>query len=200
LSSVCTFGVIFLASWLSTKIGKRKTFLITISISIVGYALKWVGYNPQEPYMLLIAAPFIAFGLGSLFTLVSSMVADVTDFDELLTGTRREGLFGAIYWWMVKLGLAVSSLLSGILLNLTGFDIALGADQTPQALLYMRLFDIGIPIVTSLAALFIIKTFSITEAKAFEIRRQVEQRRGERRSAEKRVEEERRRAERREKE
>ncbi|MFA5356627.1 MAG: MFS transporter [Candidatus Omnitrophota bacterium] len=197
ITSICTFCVIFLATWLSTKIGKRNTFLITVSISIIGYALKWVGYNPDHPYLLLISAPFIAFGLGSLFTLVSSMVADVCDFDELLTGTRREGMFGAIYWWMVKLGLAISSLLSGILLNVTGFNIALGADQTPQALLYMRFCDIGIPIVTSLAAIFIIMTFDISEAKACEIRVQVEKRRGERRSEEKRVEEERRRGERR---
>jgi GPH family glycoside/pentoside/hexuronide:cation symporter len=189
LSSVCTFCVIFLATWLSTKIGKKNTFLITISISIIGYALKWIGYNPTHPYLLLISAPFIAFGLGSLFTLVSSMVADVCDFDELLTGTRREGMFGAIYWWMVKLGLAISSLLSGILLNVTGFNIALGANQTPQALFYMRVCDIGIPIVTSLIAIFIIMTFDISEAKACEIRTQVERRRGERRAEERRAEE-----------
>jgi len=197
LSSVCTFCVIYLATWLSTKIGKRNTFLITISISIIGYALKWIGYNPNHPYLLLIAAPFIAFGLGSLFTLVSSMVADVCDFDELLTGTRREGLFGAIYWWMVKLGLAISSLLSGILLNVTGFNIALGANQTVSALFWMRICDIGIPIATSLIAIFIIMTFEISEAKACEVRAQVERRRGERRNEEKRVEEERRRGERR---
>jgi len=198
ISAVCTFCVIFIATWLSTKIGKRTTFLITISISIIGYALKWIGYNPQQPYLLLIAAPFIAFGLGSLFTLVSSMVADVCDFDELLTGTRREGMFGAIYWWMVKLGLAISSLLSGILLNVTGFNIALGANQTTSALFWMRVCDIGIPIVTSLIAIFIIVTFDISEAKACDIRMQVERRRGERRVAEeRRKEEERRKGERR---
>ena len=197
VSSACTFCVIFLATWLSTKIGKRNTFLITISISIIGYALKWIGYNPDQPYLLLIAAPFIAFGLGSLFTLVGSMVADVCDLDELKTETRREGMFGAVYWWMVKLGLAVSSLLSGILLNVTGFNIALGANQTAKALLYMRLCDIGIPIVTSLVAIFIIMTFDISEAKAYDIRKQVERRREERRSEARRVEEERRSEERR---
>ena len=197
LSSVCTFCVIYIATWLSTKIGKKNTFLITISLSIIGYALKWIGYNPDHPYLLLIACPFIAFGLGSLFTLVSSMVADVCDFDELLTGTRREGMFGAIYWWMVKLGLAISSLISGILLNVTGFNVALGANQSPQTLLYMRFCDIGIPIVASIAAIFIIMTFELSEAKACDIRAQVERRRGERRQEEIRIEEEGRRRERR---
>ncbi len=177
LSSVCTFCVIFLATWISTKIGKKNTFLITISISIIGYALKWIGYSPNHPYLLLIAAPFIAFGLGSLFTLISSMVADVCDLDELQTGTRREGMFGAIYWWMVKLGLAVSSLVSGFLLNATGFKIALGPNQSAGTLLYMRIFDIGIPIVTSLIAIFIIMTFDISENKAYDIRKQLEAKR-----------------------
>lgn len=197
LSSVCTFCVIFLATKLSTKIGKRNAFFITISISIIGYALKWIGYNPNQPYMLLIAAPFIAFGLGSLFTLVGSMIADVTDLDELTTGTRREGMFGAVYWWIIKLGMAGASLLSGILLNATGFDIKFGASQSVNTLFWMRICDIGIPIIASLAALLIMFTFDITEAKAYDIRQQVERRREDRRREEKRVEDERRKTERR---
>jgi len=178
LSSACTFAVIFLATWISTKIGKRKTFLITISISIVGYALKWIGYNPDQPYLLLISAPFIAFGLGSLFTLVNSMVADVCDLDELQTGTRREGMFGAVYWWVVKLGTAVTSLISGYLLNVTGFDVKLELAQASSTMFWMRVCDVGIPIVTSLAAILIILTFDISEQKAYDIRKQLEERRG----------------------
>jgi len=179
VSSICTFCVIFLVTKIATHIGKRKTFLIAISISILGYALKWIGYNPNLPYLLLIAAPFIAFGLGSLFTLVNSMVADVCDLDELETGTRREGMFGAIYWWMVKLGLAITSLISGFLLNASGFKVELGLNQSTSALLKMRIFDIGIPMVTSLAAIFIIMTFGISEDRAYEIRAQIEKRRKE---------------------
>jgi GPH family glycoside/pentoside/hexuronide:cation symporter len=196
-SAICTLGVISLTSWLSRKIGKRNTFFITIPISIIGYALKWIGYNPDHPYLLFIAAPFITFGLGSLFTLMSSMVADVCDVDELLTSTRREGMFSAVYWWMVKLGVALSSLISGLLINATGFRQELGLAQATGTLLWMRIYDIGIPIVTSLIALLVIATFDISEAKAHDIRAQVERRRGERREEERRVEEERRRGERR---
>jgi len=178
VSSACTFGVIFLVTWISTKIGKRNTFLIAISLSIIGYALKWIGYNPDQPYLLLVAAPFIAFGLGSLFTLANSMVADVCDLDELETGTRREGMFGAVYWWVVKLGTAVTSLISGYLLNKTGFLVELGLNQSESSMLWMRIFDIGIPIVTSLAAIFLIMTFDISEDKAYDIRKQLEERRG----------------------
>ena len=125
------------------------------------------------------------------------MVADVCDFDELQTGTRREGMFSAVYWWMVKLGVALSSLISGVLINSTGFRQEIGLAQPTGTLLWMRIYDIGIPIVTSLVAIFVIWTFEISETKAYEVRVQVERRRGERRAEERRIEEERREEERR---
>ncbi len=196
-SAICTMGAIFITTWLSRKLGKKNTFFVTIPLSIIGYALKWIGYNPGNPYLLFIAAPFIAFGLGSLFTLMSSMVADVCDLDELKTTTRREGMFSAVYWWMVKLGIALASVISGLLINATGFRQEIGLAQTTDTLLWLRIYDIGIPIVTSLIAILIITTFDISEAKACDIRELVERRRGERREEAKRVEEERRRGERR---
>jgi GPH family glycoside/pentoside/hexuronide:cation symporter len=199
-SSVFTLIAISLTTWISTKIGKRKAFLLATCIAILGYALKWVGYNPHHPYLLMIAVPFLAFHLGALFTMVPSMVADVCDLDELNCGTRREGMYSGIYWWIQKLGQAGASILAGVLLNVTGFNVAFGANQTPQTLLYMRLCDIGIPIVTSSVAIFIIATFDISEAKAYDIRSQVEQRREERRKEEAWVEEDRRIMERREQE
>jgi GPH family glycoside/pentoside/hexuronide:cation symporter len=199
-SAICTLGVIAFTSWLSRKIGKRNTFFVTIPISIIGYALKWWGYNPDHPYLLFIAAPFITFGLGSLFTLMSSMVADVCDVDELQTATRREGMFSAVYWWMVKLGVAGASIISGFLINATGFKQELGLAQAPSALLWLRIYDIGIAIVTSLIALIVIWSFDISESKAYEVRAQIERRRVERRKADDDREEERRQIERRQEE
>lgn len=177
-SSICTLGAISLTAWISSKIGKRNAFLLTMSLAIIGYALKWIGYNPGYPYLLLIAAPFMAFHLGALFTIVPSMVADVCDFDELQTGTRREGMFSGIYWWIQKLGMAGASILGGYLLNWTGFNIALGVHQSVKTLLLMRFCDIGIPIVTTLAAIYIIATFEVSEDKAYDIRKELEARRG----------------------
>ncbi|MBU2222098.1 MAG: hypothetical protein KJ722_05710, partial [Candidatus Omnitrophica bacterium] len=68
-------------------------------------------------------------------------------------------------------------------------------------LLYMRLFDIGIPIVTTLIAIFILMTFSLSEKDAYDIRGQIERRREERRKRDElealKLEEERRKGERR---
>jgi GPH family glycoside/pentoside/hexuronide:cation symporter len=179
LTSIFTLGVIPLTGWIATHIGKRRTFLITISLSLVGYALKWVGYNPSHPYWLLFSAPFIAFGTGSLFTLMGSMISDVCDYDELTTHKRREGVFGAIYWWMVKVGMALAGLLTGVMLKVSGFDVALETAQSVKTLFLLRVFDVGVPLITSAIAIGIIATYTITEKRAYEIRAELEKRRGE---------------------
>jgi len=180
ITSAATLIVIPLTGWIATRIGKRRTFLITISLSVAGYAMKWFGYNPDHPYWLLFAAPLVAFGTGSLFTLMGSMISDVCDYDELQTNQRREGVFGAIYWWMVKVGMALAGLLTGILLKASGFDVALKSAQTTKTLNLLRIFDVTIPLITSLIAIIIIATYKISETQAHQIRTELERRRGKR--------------------
>ncbi len=183
LTAICTMGVIPLTALISERMGKKKTFMITISLSIIGYGLKWVGYNPAFPYLLLISCPFVAFGTGSLFTLMGSMIADVCDYDELKSNQRREGVFGAIYWWMVKVGMALAGLLTGYLLVWSGFITPPpGATepvvQTDATLYALRMYDVLIPMITSLIAMAIMSTYEISEGRAKEIRSELEQRRG----------------------
>jgi GPH family glycoside/pentoside/hexuronide:cation symporter len=177
-TALCTLAVISVTAFLARRLGKRGAFRLTITISIVGYALKWIGYNPDNPYLLLVSSPFVAFGLGSLFTLMGSMISDVCDEDELHTGERREGTFGAIYWWMVKIGIALAGLLSGLLLNTSGFNVDLGSVQSESSLLHIRLFNIAIPMATSAIAIAVMWRYQITEKSANEIRGQLEARRG----------------------
>jgi len=178
VSFVATSCSIFIVTKLSTMLGKQKAFFITIAISIFGYALKWVCFTPDNPQLVLIPPVFFAFGLGGLFTLMGSMVADVCDLDELETGERREGMFGSIFWWVVKLGLAAAMAAGGFLLNATGFDVALGGAQSADTLFYMRLADVLVPVLCSVVAIWIVATYPITESKALEVRQQLEARRG----------------------
>ncbi len=170
--------VVLLIVWIGSRFGKRQVFFVTTGLSIVGYILKWFFYTPDAPWMVLIPAPFTACALAGLFTLMPAMIADVVDADELETHQRREGMYGSIFWWVVKLGVAGALLLGGLLLNATGFDVALEANQTDRALLLMRLADILIPIGTSLIAIWAIASYTITEEKANETRQLLEQRRG----------------------
>ena len=178
LSAAATFAVIGLVTVLSARLGKRHTFFLAIGVSVIGYLAKWFCYNPTLPWLVLLPAPLMAFGLGALFTLMGSMIADVCDLDELETGERREGMFASIFWWVVKLGMSAAILGGGILLNLTGFDIALGGQQLPETLRLMRLLDAGVPAFTSLVAIGLVWAYPLTEARAQEVRSELERRRG----------------------
>jgi GPH family glycoside/pentoside/hexuronide:cation symporter len=178
VQTISALGVITFITWLGTRIGKRRAFFVAIGISMVGYSLKWFCYTPENPWLVLIPAPLMAFGLGGLFTLMGSMIADVVDADELQTHERREGMFGSIFWWVVKLGQAAAIAGGGFLLNATGFDVALEGNQAERTLTMMRFFDAFIPAAASAIAIWAIWSYSITEEKAHEIRQQLEARRG----------------------
>jgi GPH family glycoside/pentoside/hexuronide:cation symporter len=126
---------------------------------------------------MLLPLPLFAFGIGSLFTMMMSMTADVCDLNELNTGIRREGVFGAIYWWMVKFGFAIAGLLSGLILTLVGFDQDIMA-QSPETLERLKLAYIIVPMSGTLIAIAIMSKYDLSEQKAHEIRQQLEARRG----------------------
>ena len=178
VQSIATFGVIALVAWLGTRFGKKRTFYVAVGVSMLGYALKWVCYNPANPWLVVLPAPLLAFGLGGLFTIMPSMIADVVDLDELQTHERREGMYGSIFWWVVKLGMAAALAVGGFLLNATGFDVALEGHQSEQTITLMRLCDAFLPFLASGVAIWVIATFSITEERAHEVRLALEARRG----------------------
>jgi GPH family glycoside/pentoside/hexuronide:cation symporter len=178
LGAISTFGVIFFITWLGTKIGKRRAFFVSTGISMLGYGMKWFAYDPRYPLLILLPTPFLAFGLGGLFTLMGSMIADVVDVDEIDSHQRREGMFGAVYWWVVKLGMAAALAGGGFLLNATGFDVDLGGNQTERTITLMRLCDAFIPMITSAAAIWAIASYPITEEAAHQVRATLEARRG----------------------
>lgn len=164
---VTTFLVIPIVTFMSKKLGKKNAFLISQSISIIGYIMFWFLFIPGKPYMFLFALPFFSFGIGGLFTLMMSMTADVIDLDELQTGKRREGVFGAIYWWMVKFGFAIAGGLTGTILSLVGFTSG-AASQPENTIIGLRLFFTGFPILGTLIAIYVMWDYDITEAKANE--------------------------------
>ncbi len=172
------FAVVAFVAWLGTRIGKRHAFFVSTGVSMLGYALKWVCYNPSAPWLVVVPAPLLAFGLGGLFTLVPSMIADVVDMDELKTHQRREGMFGSIFWFMVKLGMSAALAGGGYMLQASGFDVALGGAQSPGTIIALRLFDAVVPFIASGLAIWAVATFPITEARAYEVRQELERRRG----------------------
>jgi GPH family glycoside/pentoside/hexuronide:cation symporter len=66
----------------------------------------------------------------------------------------------------------------GYMLESTGFDEALGGGQAASTITMLRALDAGIPMLASAVAIWAVARFPITEARALEIRQELERRRG----------------------
>jgi len=170
---ITTFIVIPTITRMSEHFGKKKTFLISQAISIFGYILFWFLFVPGKPYLFLYALPFFSFGIGGLFTLMMSMTADVCDYEEYRNGLpRKEGIFGAVYWWMVKFGTAIAGLFTGFIMSYVGFNPD-AATQTDEALRGLRLAYTLIPITGTLLAIYVMRNYEIDEEEANRIRLEI---------------------------
>jgi len=169
---------VFIVGEAGVRLGKKPALVLFLACSVVGCLLKWVCYSPSHPYLFLIPPLFLALGFCALWTLTSSMMADVCDLLELETGMRNEATLGAIYAWIMKLGTTLAFTLSGFILNATGFDTALGGSQPERTIFLMRVLDLGLPTVTIAGAILLTFFYPITEARAHTIRKELEKRRG----------------------
>ena len=113
---------VFPLNWISPKMGKRNTLVISILLMCLAQLSKIVCYNPEYPFLIIIPTALLAAGMLFFFTLGSSMVGDICDEDELKRGYRSEGSFYSIFWWFIKMGSAFAGFVGGALIVFTMFD------------------------------------------------------------------------------
>ncbi|KQW49756.1 MFS transporter [Pelomonas sp. Root662] len=165
------------AGWVAHRWGKRNALITVLSLAICAFIGDWFFYNPELPWLQLLASGCVAFTGAGFWTIYGSAMADVIDHDELETGQRREGSFAACQSWISKVGLALGNGASGWILQFTGFDAKLPV-QDEESLFMIRVLLSGIPTIGLLVALVVILRFQLTEARLNEIRLGLEARRG----------------------
>ncbi len=163
---------------MSKRMGKRRALLMILIIGIFVYLSSWFLYNPALPILQLGASGTIAFLSASFGMLLGSIGADIIDFDELQSGQRREGAFTACGSWITKVGFALGTGLSGIVLNMTGFDAAIDGAQAAETILNLRIFFFALPIAGLLLAIFVLSRYRLSQARMSEIRAELESTRG----------------------
>ena len=175
---VATLLALWPISLLSRRFGKRIISLMGPVFMILGALANLICYVPEMPWLIFIPRGLSAIGLTCIFVLVPSMIADVVDYDEQRTGTRREGMFGAVHFWVIKIALALGLLATGILVESTGFNVDLDVNQ-PEGTINKIILMLGIiPTIGAAVSIYFIPRYSLTEKKMYEIRAELEKRRG----------------------
>lgn len=169
---------IFLLNRLSQHIGKRHALIFCLLLLLLSSVLKWLCYNPAHPYLSLAVLFFTVPSSAGFWLLIASIKADICDDDELNTGLRREGSIGSISAWISKLSSSGTAILAGFVLAVTGYHAADGAAQAPGVVEKMRWCFYLIPSLTAIPAIILLWFYPITEERARETRRLLEERRG----------------------
>jgi len=162
---------------LSARIGKVRLLYVVIALGIVGSLLTYSLYSKEVPYLAILASLLVAPQAAGFWTITGSMKADICDEDELLNGMRREGMFGSVGNWITKITFSTTFLISGLILEFSGFDVALKGNQTPETLQTMRICFAVIPAFFSLLAIFLLTRYRLTPERMAEIRTILESRR-----------------------
>ncbi|MEW5945116.1 MAG: MFS transporter [bacterium] len=113
---------------LSRRLGKRAVMLVCLALfSILLPMIYLIGHpaNPLDPrafgYTVIALA---GIPLAALFVVPNAIVADLTDFDEKLTGERRESMYFGAQGLFLKLVLGGSSLVMSLMFNSFGYAAA----------------------------------------------------------------------------
>ena len=104
------------------------------------------------------------------------MIADITDHDNLETGTQRTGLYYALNTMIGKAGNALTVGLSFLLLAWVGFDPDPSATNSASALTGLRVVYVLPPVVLEIGVFLLLFNFPLDRAKQEELRRRIEER------------------------
>jgi glycoside/pentoside/hexuronide:cation symporter, GPH family len=175
LTIFATLAALPFGLWLSTRTGKRQSALVGLVIALIGVCLMPFLLVPAEPYLIMIEWVILAFGIPCANLMFSSMVADICDEDELITGLRREGAYVAVGGFFGKMAQVGTLLLAGALPRMAGYsDISVPPELSE--LKVMRAMLIGIQFVAIVVAIIIIWFYPLTRARSEATRRLLDER------------------------
>ncbi len=139
--------------WVSGKIGKKEGFLIGIVVLIVSAGAIFF-LPPTGGAFLFILMGLAGIGTGAYFLFPYSILPEIIDYDELTSGTRREGAYFGIAFLIFKISIALAPFITGTILTTLGY--VPDAPQTQQTLLGIRLLVGVIPsILFALGLIFL---------------------------------------------
>ncbi len=166
-----------LITWICNKFQKHNALRFAI-VMLAGNALvSWIAYNPDHPNYMFILPFFGSIGITAMYTVMGTLMADVTDVDELRNGVRREGMFGAVNAMILKAMAPLSAIMTGIVIAMSGFNIDDGANQAEGVFLNMRLILVFLPLIFLVLALLLLYKYPLTRDRMMEIKAILKERR-----------------------
>lgn len=168
-------GILFLPGWImiARRTGKKWAWLASMAVNTGAFiGVFFLGPGDEVAYGILVFLSGIGF--GATLALPSAIQADVIDYDELLTGERREGQYIGLWSISKKMAAAIGIGVSLPILGLAGY--VPNAEQPESVLLTLRILYALVPSICNLIGLLIALAYPISNQRHKDIRAAIEQR------------------------
>ena len=179
------FGVLFAVSilsqplWvkISIRIDKKPAILLGLGSSLLAglYFLFLVIMRNTAAGQAMWFLPFSVlsgFGMGGLFAIPLSMIADTIDVEELNSGERKEGIYYGCLTLCYKLSQSVAILILGIFLDLVKFDSNLDHQPAGTVFALGLILAIG-SILSIIVAMVFCNKYSLNRKKIAHVQQQL---------------------------
>ena len=157
------FGVILLSSFLANRYGKKRVFIICLTLTAIFTALF---YFPNETDIeTMFALNFLkSLAYAPTVPLLWAMIADVADHSEYVNYRRATGFVFAGVVFALKAGLGIGGAILGFLLSGFGYVSGAGTAQTESAIHGIILSSSLIPAATFFIGVLALYFYPITKA------------------------------------
>jgi len=169
-------GIVFLPGWIyiARRTGKKRAWLASMAINSGAFVgVFFLGPGDVWTYGVLVFLSGIGF--GATLAIPSAIQADVIDYDELLTGERREGQYIGLWSIAKKMAAAVGIGAGLTLLGMAGYQP--NVEQTETVRLVLRLLYALIPSFCNLLGLVVALAYPINDRIHAEIRQAIAKKR-----------------------
>ena len=176
-------GMMVVYPILRSKLSNTTIFKLSLCLAIFGYvfllALCLLGYSSVLT-MLMVPGVMIFVANGILTVLTTVFLANTVDYGEVKTGHREESVIFSMQTFVVKAASGLAVFITGVSLDLIGLTskdgLGEGIPTFGSPLLGLRLLMTILPIIGLVLALVLFtRKFILTDIKAEQIRKQLEE-------------------------
>ncbi len=169
-------GIAFLPGWIfiSRRTEKKAAWLASMVVNTGAFVgVFFLGPGDAAIYGILVF--FSGIGFGATLAIPSAIQADVIDYDELLTGERREGQYIGL-WSIAKKFAAAVGIGAGLsILGLAGYTP--NVQQSAEVQMTLRVLYALVPSLCNLVAIAIACAYPISNQVHDQIRDAISNRR-----------------------
>ena len=176
-------GMMVVYPILRSKLSNTIIFKLGLCLAIFGYAfllaLCLLGYSSVLT-MLMVPGVMIFVANGILTVLTTVFLANTVDYGEVKTGHREESVIFSMQTFVVKAASGLAVFITGVSLDLIGLTskdgLGEGIPTFSSPLLGLRLLMTILPMIGLVLALVLFtRKFILTDEKAEQIRKQLEE-------------------------